>query len=148
MPNCSSGRTLYRIANLASADSRQVSLQQAREFLDQAVRSASQLSVTAHDFLAVVCRRLQRYADAIQHHRTALGVSPNSVWARNALAYTIAEAKIARHEVNLSEAEALAEELHQDSKFAKPYDYLLYHTTGLVCIAKHTHKTKTKQSMT
>jgi len=135
VPKIYLGRTLYRISNLTSPSNRQLLLGQARDQLEEAVRSTL-LSVTAHDFLAVVYRRLGKYQEALRHHRIALRISPDSIWARNAIAYTIAEGKIAGEDMNLSEAEAFVAELSKDSRFSDSYGYLLLHTNGLVNIAK------------
>ncbi|MBI1745769.1 MAG: tetratricopeptide repeat protein [Acidobacteria bacterium] len=135
VPKMYLGRTLYRSSNLSSPVNRQLLLGQARDQLEQAIASSTP-SVTAHDFLAVVYRRLEKYPEALQHHRIALRISSGSVWAQNALAYTIAEAKMAGIDVNLSEADALVSNLSGSSRFSDHYGYLLNHTKGLVAMAK------------
>ncbi len=127
------GRTLYRIANLASDPSdRKTWLEESVKELEQALRSSEFRSVATHDFLAVAYRRLGEYDKALNHHRLALGISPTSVWARNAYAYTLAESKLAGEERSLDVAANLIRILESDKRAMPEYDYIIYHTHGFI----------------
>lgn len=136
VPRMYLGRTFYRSANLATDENRVVLLRQAVDQLEQATKSGASRSVTAYDFLAVAYRRLGEYDKAIDRHRQALLLSPESKWARNGFAYTIAESRLAGRDTNLDQAAKLVSSLLRDGKFTDQYGYLTYHTAGLVECAK------------
>lgn len=137
VPRMYLGRAFYRSANLASDEDRKLYLQQAADQLEQAIKSGASHSVTAHDFLAVVYRRLGEYNKAIECHRKALLLSPESKWARNGFAYTIAESRLMEKDANLEQAKQLVKQLLKDKEFSEKYGYLIYHTAGLVECAKN-----------
>lgn len=135
VPRMYLGRALYRMANLASGgQERETLLRRAIEELEHAAQATEVRSVTVHDFLAVAYRRLGEYEKAIQRHQEACRISPKSRWARNAYAYTLAEMGLtgSGRDGDLETATRIARDLRRDHALMSDYDYLVYHTSGLI----------------